>query len=72
MMLICSLAYHYSENQKLSIGGIPEKIVSAFHLVHSEQPNEDAEMSKCKSAVNRIRRLEKDVEVACTNGKSLM
>ncbi|PON54200.1 RNA polymerase II-binding domain containing protein [Trema orientale] len=54
---------------KLSIGGAAEKIVSAFHLVLSEQSNEDVEMSKCKSAVNRIRRLEKDVDVACTNAK---
>ncbi|XP_062098530.1 actin cytoskeleton-regulatory complex protein pan1-like isoform X2 [Humulus lupulus] len=54
---------------KLSIGGAAEKIVSALHLVLSEQPNEDAEMSKCKSAVSRIRRLEKDVDVACPNTK---
>ncbi|XP_030498494.1 uncharacterized protein LOC115714094 [Cannabis sativa] len=54
---------------KLSIGGSAEKIVSALHLVLSEQPNEDAEMSKCKSAVSRIRRLEKDVEVVCTSTK---
>lgn len=52
---------------KLTIGGMAEKIVSAFHLVHSEQPNEDAEMSKCKSAVYRLRKMEKDVDIACAN-----
>ncbi|XWS44870.1 hypothetical protein CRYUN_Cryun15aG0086600 [Craigia yunnanensis] len=31
---------------KLSIGGTAEKIVSAFHLMLTEQPNEDEEMSK--------------------------
>jgi regulator of Ty1 transposition protein 103 len=53
----------------LSIGGTAEKIVSAFHLVLSEHTNEDAEMSKCKSAVHRVRKMEKDVDIACANGK---
>ncbi|GAV86082.1 CTD_bind domain-containing protein [Cephalotus follicularis] len=51
---------------KLSIGGMTEKIVSAFHLVLSEQPNEEAEMSSCKSAVHRVRKMEKDVDIACS------
>lgn len=54
---------------KLSIGGTAEKIVSAFHLVLNEHSTEDAEMSNCKSAVHRLRRMEKDVDVACTNAK---
>ncbi|KAM1068264.1 uncharacterized protein LOC126623358 isoform X1 [Malus sylvestris] len=54
---------------KLSIGGPAEKIVSAFHLVISEHPTEDTEMSKCKSAAHRVRKLEKDVDIACTNAK---
>nr|POE44674.1 isoform 3 of regulation of nuclear pre-mrna domain-containing protein 1b [Quercus suber] len=54
---------------KLSIGGTAEKIVSAFHLVLSEHPNEDAEMSKCKSAVHRVRRMEKDFDFTCSNAK---
>ncbi|KAK8709987.1 hypothetical protein V6N13_145332 [Hibiscus sabdariffa] len=54
---------------KLSIGGTAEKIVSAFHLILSEQPNEDEEMSKCKSAVHRVRKMEKDVNIACSIGK---
>lgn len=56
----------YFGSQKLSIGGTAEKIVSAFHLVFSEQPNEDAEMRKCKSAVQRVRKAEKDVDIACS------
>ncbi|KAF7839988.1 regulation of nuclear pre-mRNA domain-containing protein 1B [Senna tora] len=54
---------------KLSIGGTAEKIVSAFHLVLSEQPNEDEEMKKCKSGVHRVRKMEKDVDIACTIAK---
>lgn len=58
-----------SIKSKLSIGGTTEKIVSAFHLVLGEQANEDAEMSKCKSAVQRVRKIEKDVDIACATAK---
>ncbi|KAF3440426.1 hypothetical protein FNV43_RR18710 [Rhamnella rubrinervis] len=54
---------------KLSIGGTAQKIVSAFHTMLNENSNEDAEMSKCKSAVRRVRKMEKDVDVVCTNAK---
>lgn len=54
---------------KLTIGSMAEKIVSAFHLVLSEHANQDAEMSKCKSAVHRVRKMEKDVDIACQNAK---
>ena len=48
-----------------------EKISSAYHLVVAENSNEEAEMSKCKSAVKRIRKMEKDVEEACSTGDNL-
>ncbi|EEF33412.1 regulation of nuclear pre-mRNA domain-containing protein 1B [Ricinus communis] len=54
---------------KLTIGGAAEKIVSAFHLVGNEHQTEEAEMNNCKSAVNRIRKMEKEVDIACSNGK---
>ncbi|GAB4847335.1 hypothetical protein Ancab_026391 [Ancistrocladus abbreviatus] len=54
---------------KLTIGGSAEKIVSAFHLVLGEHANEDAEMIKCKSAVNRVRKMEQDVDIACIQVK---
>lgn len=54
---------------KLTIGGTTEKIVSAFHLVLSEHTTEDEEMNKCKSAVHRVRKMEKDVDVALTQAK---
>ncbi|XP_048128286.1 regulation of nuclear pre-mRNA domain-containing protein 1A isoform X3 [Rhodamnia argentea] len=54
---------------KLSIGSTAEKIVSAIHLVLSEHPNEDVEMSNCKSAVHRVRKMEKDVDLACVTAK---
>ncbi|GFP98107.1 regulation of nuclear pre-mRNA domain-containing protein 1b [Phtheirospermum japonicum] len=54
---------------KLSIGGPAEKIVSAFHVVLSENTNEDEEMGKCKSAVHRVKKIERDVDVALTKAK---
>nr|XP_048334903.1 regulation of nuclear pre-mRNA domain-containing protein 1B isoform X1 [Ziziphus jujuba var. spinosa] len=57
-----------STKTKPSIGGTAEKIVSAFQTLLGE-PNEDAETSKCKSAVHHIRKLEKDVDVACADVK---
>ncbi|XP_077213366.1 uncharacterized protein LOC143848334 isoform X2 [Tasmannia lanceolata] len=50
---------------KLAIGGTPEKIVSAFHSVLSEHQNEGMDLNKCKAAVHRVGKLEKDVEIAC-------
>ncbi|KAK9166776.1 hypothetical protein Scep_001967 [Stephania cephalantha] len=47
---------------KLTIGGTTEKIVSAFHSVLSEHQNEDLYMNKCKSAVHRVRKMEKEFD----------
>ncbi|XP_076916384.1 uncharacterized protein LOC143576076 [Bidens hawaiensis] len=54
---------------KLSIGSTAERIVSAFHLVVSEHHGEDEEMNKCKSAVQRVKKMEKDIDLALKNGK---
>ncbi|CAH8280873.1 unnamed protein product [Arabidopsis lyrata] len=58
-----------SAKMKLSNGGVTEKIVSAFNLVRAENTNEETEMNKCKSAVRSIRKMEKDVEDACSTAK---
>ncbi|CAI0428963.1 unnamed protein product [Linum tenue] len=54
---------------KLPIGGAAEKIVSAFHSVDRERSKEEAEMSNCKSLVSRVRKMEKNVDISCSNGK---
>lgn len=36
----------------------------------SEHTNEDEEMSKCKSAVHRVKKMENDVDVALSKGKN--
>uniref|UniRef100_A0A1D1YWH2 Regulation of nuclear pre-mRNA domain-containing protein 1B n=1 Tax=Anthurium amnicola TaxID=1678845 RepID=A0A1D1YWH2_9ARAE len=50
---------------KLSVGGTAEKIVSALHNVISERHNEDADLNKCQAAVHRVRKMEKNVDIAC-------
>ncbi|XP_015071752.1 regulation of nuclear pre-mRNA domain-containing protein 1B-like [Solanum pennellii] len=57
---------------KLTVGGTAEKIVSALHLVVSEHSTEDEEMSKCKSAVHHVRKMEKDVDMALARAKHPM
>ncbi|KAE8649158.1 hypothetical protein Csa_015329 [Cucumis sativus] len=56
---------------KLSIGSAAEKIVSAFHLVLSEYSNEETEMTNCNSAVQRVRKMENDVDFACSMASRL-
>ncbi|XP_022929246.1 regulation of nuclear pre-mRNA domain-containing protein 1A-like isoform X4 [Cucurbita moschata] len=55
---------------KLSIGSAAEKIVSAFYLVLSECSNEETEMTNCNSAVQRVRKMENDVDFACSVAKN--
>ncbi|MQM22219.1 hypothetical protein Taro_055269 [Colocasia esculenta] len=50
---------------RLSIGANAEKIISALHTVLSERHNEDADLNRCQAAVHRVRKMEKDVDVAC-------
>ncbi|VVB18095.1 unnamed protein product [Arabis nemorensis] len=55
-----------SSKTKSSSGDVTEKIVSAFNLVRAENSNEETEINKCKSSVKRVRKMEKDVEDACS------
>lgn len=43
--------------------------MSAFHLVLNEHLTEESELKRCKSAVNRVRKMDNDVEIACAQGK---
>uniref|UniRef100_A0A1D1YW22 Regulation of nuclear pre-mRNA domain-containing protein 1B n=2 Tax=Anthurium amnicola TaxID=1678845 RepID=A0A1D1YW22_9ARAE len=53
---------------KLAVGGMPEKIVTAFQSVHDEHLNEDAALNKFLSAVQQVGKLEKEVDEACNQG----
>lgn len=58
----------HSIRLKLAVGGMPEKIVSAFQSVQDQHFNEDTALNKCKTAVHHVEKMEKDVEDACIHG----
>ncbi|CAK9149764.1 unnamed protein product [Ilex paraguariensis] len=53
---------------KLAVGAIPERIVTAFHLVHDANVNEEAALDKCKDAVRRAGEMDKDVDNMSAQG----
>ncbi|CDP20800.1 unnamed protein product [Coffea canephora] len=54
---------------KLTVGGTAEKIVTAFHLVLSEQSSESEDMNRCMSVVHRVSKMERDIDVALSNAQ---
>ncbi|XP_043724574.1 regulation of nuclear pre-mRNA domain-containing protein 1B-like [Telopea speciosissima] len=58
----------HSIRLKLAVGGMAEKIVTAFQAVHEEHFNEDTALNKCKAAVRCVEKMEEDVDNACTQG----
>ncbi|KAG9131723.1 hypothetical protein Leryth_009464 [Lithospermum erythrorhizon] len=46
---------------KLSVGAMPEKIVSAFQLVHDENTNEETAIDNCEGVIYHLEEMEKDV-----------
>ncbi|KAF3789637.1 Regulation of nuclear pre-mRNA domain-containing protein 1B, partial [Nymphaea thermarum] len=58
----------HSIRLKLAIGGMPERIVSAFQSVHDDHFNEDTALNKCKAAIRRVGKMEKDVDDARSHG----
>lgn len=46
----------------MTVGDIPEKIMTALHLVHEESGAEDTALNNCESAVRRFGDLERDIE----------
>ncbi|KAJ8646556.1 hypothetical protein MRB53_008304 [Persea americana] len=58
----------HSIRLKLAVGSTPEKIITAFQSVHDEHVNEDTVLNKCKAAVRRVGKMEKDVEDASIHG----
>ena len=46
----------------MTVGGAPEKIITAFHLVHDENATEDTALNNCEGAVHRFGDLEREIE----------
>lgn len=58
----------HSVRIKLAVGGIPEKLLTAFQAVEEEHANEEAALSKCKTAIHYVTRIENDVEKTSIHG----
>ena len=54
----------------MAVGGLPEKILSAFQSVLDEHPTEEAALSKCNAAVCHVGKIEEDVESNLIQGKT--
>jgi regulator of Ty1 transposition protein 103 len=48
---------------------VRQKNSSAFDVVLNDYPNEDAEISKCMSSVQHMRKMENEVDISCAVGK---
>lgn len=56
--------------QKLAVGDLPEKIITAFQVVHDENTNEKAALNKCKDALSHFKEMEKDIANISSHGKN--
>ncbi|KAJ0978047.1 hypothetical protein J5N97_013521 [Dioscorea zingiberensis] len=55
----------HSLRVKLAVGGMPEKIVTAYQTVLDEHISEGTTLNKCKSTVSLVEKMEKVVDDAC-------
>ncbi|XVE62447.1 hypothetical protein DITRI_Ditri06bG0118800 [Diplodiscus trichospermus] len=53
---------------KLAVGGLPEKILTAFQSVLEDNPNEDTALNKCNAAVQHLHNIREDVESSLAQG----
>ncbi|XVF06719.1 hypothetical protein REPUB_Repub06bG0075000 [Reevesia pubescens] len=53
---------------KLAVGGLPEKILTAFQSVLEDNPNEDTALNKCNAAVQHLIKIGEDVESNLAQG----
>lgn len=60
-----------SSLQKLAVGCLPEKILTAFQSVFDGHLNEEAALNKCNDAVHGVGKLVEDVENTLAQGKRI-
>ncbi|KAL4351492.1 hypothetical protein GQ457_06G016290 [Hibiscus cannabinus] len=53
---------------KLAVGGLPEKILTAYQTVLEDNPNEDTVLNKCNAAVQNLSKLGENVESSLAQG----
>ncbi|KAL3819623.1 hypothetical protein ACJIZ3_005528 [Penstemon smallii] len=56
---------------KLAVGGLPEKILTSFQVLHDEVVNEEGALNNCRNVVSRVQEIEKDVVIASSQGNPL-
>ena len=54
----------------MAVGGLPEKILTAFQSVLDEHSTEEATLSKCSASVRHVGKIEEVVESNLIQGKS--
>lgn len=55
--------------QKLAVGGLPEKILSAFQSVFDENANEEGAFNNCRGVVSRVKEMEQEIEKSSFQGE---
>lgn len=53
----------------MAVGGLPEKILTAFQSVSDEHLDEEAALNKCKAAVFHVGKIREEVENGLSLGK---
>ncbi|XWS57934.1 hypothetical protein CRYUN_Cryun09bG0215500 [Craigia yunnanensis] len=53
---------------KLAVGGLPEKILTAYQSVLEDNPNEDTALNKCNAAVQHLIKIGEDVGSSLVQG----
>ncbi|KAB2005256.1 hypothetical protein ES319_D11G256600v1 [Gossypium barbadense] len=53
---------------KLAVGGLPEKILTAYQSVLEDNPSEDTVLNKCNAAVQNLSKLEENAESSLAQG----
>ncbi|XP_009353035.2 regulation of nuclear pre-mRNA domain-containing protein 1B [Pyrus x bretschneideri] len=61
----------HSVRLKLAVGGLPEKILTAFQPVLDEHLTEEAALNKCSAAVLYVGKIDEDVENTLIHGTQL-
>ena len=60
-----------SSLQKLAVGGLPEKILTAFQPILDQHLNEEASLNNCSAAVREVGKVVEDVENTLAQGKRI-
>ncbi|KAL5546892.1 hypothetical protein UlMin_006579 [Ulmus minor] len=58
----------HSVRIKLAVGGLPEKIITAFQSVLDEHQKEEVALNKCSTVLQHVGKLEEDIESVLIQG----